>query len=253
MCNVHVQRTVNSYVVQLSSVTVTHRSVSRPKLDREVVVDTALRVADADGLESVTIRRLAQELSVTPMALYWHFSDKDALLAAVADRMWSETAGVLEPTFEAFAGSDDAEDGWELLPIILDALVTVMRRHPAVAELAPSRVVQCEPGLAITERTLRLFAEQGFDAEAAAGLAAFVLCSAVMLVTQQPGAGITVGERSEVQRRKRIALASLPPDRYPNVVAAAEWLTECAVPDSYFQRGVAMISAGVRGQAPTAR
>jgi AcrR family transcriptional regulator len=36
------------------------------------VVEGALALADAEGLEAVTIRRLARGLGVTPMALYWH-------------------------------------------------------------------------------------------------------------------------------------------------------------------------------------
>jgi AcrR family transcriptional regulator len=77
---------------------------TRQKLDREAVVDAALRIADAEGLEVVTIRRLAHELSVTPMALYWHFKDKDRLLAAVADRLWEETATGLDRALDGRAG-----------------------------------------------------------------------------------------------------------------------------------------------------
>src|ERR1700729_255933 len=95
--------TPTAYSCQVASRTASPRTAgsaadnpSRPKLDREVVVDAALQVADTEGLEAVTIRRLAQELSVTPMALYWHFKDKEALLGAVADRMWDDTVTELE-------------------------------------------------------------------------------------------------------------------------------------------------------------
>ncbi|MFL5761300.1 MAG: TetR/AcrR family transcriptional regulator [Thermomicrobiales bacterium] len=40
----------------------------------------ALAIADSEGLQAVTIRRVAKELGVTPMALYWHFKDKNELL-----------------------------------------------------------------------------------------------------------------------------------------------------------------------------
>lgn len=223
----------------------------RPKLDRTVVVDAAFEVADGEGLDAVTIRRLAQDLSVTPMALYWHFKDKDALLAAVADRVWTETAEVLDGLMATREASGDDHDGSAQLRLTLEALITVMRRHPAVAVLAPSRVVECEPGLAVTERTLAFLVGQGFGPDRAAELARFVLCSAVMLVSTQPGAEIAeAGERDEVQRRKRIALASLPPDRYPNVVASAEYLTACDDADSYFAMSVELVVAGVRHQAP---
>ena len=47
---------------------------AKSKLDREAVIDAALRLADEDGLESVSFRRLADRFGVTPMALYWHFT-----------------------------------------------------------------------------------------------------------------------------------------------------------------------------------
>ena len=53
------------------------------ELTRESVIEVALTLADADGLDSVTIRRLAQHFSVTPMALYWHVKNKDELLQAM--------------------------------------------------------------------------------------------------------------------------------------------------------------------------
>src|SRR5215472_898193 len=62
----------------------------RTRLTRAAVVDRALRLADADGLEALTIRKLAAELGVTPMALYWHFRSKDELLEGLAERVWSE-------------------------------------------------------------------------------------------------------------------------------------------------------------------
>jgi TetR/AcrR family tetracycline transcriptional repressor len=222
----------------------------RVKLDRHVVVETALAVADEEGLEAVTIRRLAQALSVTPMALYWHFKDKEALLAGVADRVWDDTVAELDRSLAA-AGPGGGDDDWAELRLTLVALITAMRRHPAIATLLASRVVECESGLAVTERTLAYLADRGFDPSRAAEVARFVLCSAVMMVDTQPGAEIgDPGERDEVQRRKQLALASLPAGRFPHIVAAAPYLTDCQSPDSYFGRGVDLVVAGVMSQAP---
>ena len=55
--------------------------------DRESIVSTALRLLDEVGLPDLSMRRLANELGVQPSALYWHFSSKQELLAAVADRI----------------------------------------------------------------------------------------------------------------------------------------------------------------------
>lgn len=220
------------------------------KLDREAVIDAALRLADEDGLEAVSFRRLADQFAVTPMALYWHFADKEALLAALADRLWVQAADTLNAALERLSSSDD--DGWGQLRLTLIALVDAMQSHPAVAELVPTRVVECEAGCDVTELTLGFLARQGFDPAQVSDLGRFVLCSAVMLVTTQAGIEIPgLDERAEVMRRKRIALASLPPDRYPHIIASAAYLTDCESPEAYLTRGLDAIVAGVRAQAPS--
>jgi len=53
-------------------------------LSREAIVETALEIMTAYGLADVSMRRLASALGVQPSALYWHFANKQELLAAVA-------------------------------------------------------------------------------------------------------------------------------------------------------------------------
>src|SRR6185436_18500157 len=64
------------------------RSVARPRqtlLTRERIVDTAAALVDAEGLDAVSVRRLAAELGVQGPSLYNHFGTKAAILDAVAD------------------------------------------------------------------------------------------------------------------------------------------------------------------------
>ena len=60
---------------------------ARGSLDRELIVEVALRVADKHGLEALTLPHLAAELGVTPTALYRYVESKDALLDAMADHV----------------------------------------------------------------------------------------------------------------------------------------------------------------------
>jgi len=57
----------------------------RTPLDRERVLVAAIELADRDGLAALSMRGLATELGVTPMALYKHVADKDDLLGGMVD------------------------------------------------------------------------------------------------------------------------------------------------------------------------
>ncbi len=60
---------------------------SRSPLSRDRIVAAALRVMDAEGLEAVSMRRVAREVGVEAMSLYHHVRDKEDLLQGVCDRI----------------------------------------------------------------------------------------------------------------------------------------------------------------------
>jgi TetR/AcrR family tetracycline transcriptional repressor len=86
------------------------------RLRREHVVDVAIDLLDADGLDALTMRKLATRLGVQPGALYWHFAGKQALLDAMADRFLEGfTADLLTGSWdEQFAAL-----GWRLRQVLL--------------------------------------------------------------------------------------------------------------------------------------
>ena len=63
---------------------------SRRRLNRPRVLQAAVVLADQTGLEAFSMRRLAQELGVVPMALYKHVANKDELLDGIVDIVFSE-------------------------------------------------------------------------------------------------------------------------------------------------------------------
>src|SRR5579859_8129248 len=65
-------------------------------LQKERIVQTALAVLDRDGLEGVTLRRLAAELNVKAASLYWHIASKETLLDEMANAMLEEHFGALD-------------------------------------------------------------------------------------------------------------------------------------------------------------
>ncbi|MGH3140891.1 MAG: TetR/AcrR family transcriptional regulator C-terminal domain-containing protein [Gaiellales bacterium] len=65
-------------------------SVKREPLSQDRIVRAALAIADAEGLDALTMRRLALELGAAPMTAYSHFRDKRELLTAVVDAVMAE-------------------------------------------------------------------------------------------------------------------------------------------------------------------
>lgn len=70
----------------------TGKRARRPRvpLTRERALATAIKLADAEGLESLTMRRLAKELGVEAMSLYHHVANKDDILDGMADMVFAE-------------------------------------------------------------------------------------------------------------------------------------------------------------------
>jgi AcrR family transcriptional regulator len=66
------------------------RRRGREPITREAIVETALRLLDKDGLDELSMRRLADELDTGPASLYWHVGSKDGLLELIFDRVIGE-------------------------------------------------------------------------------------------------------------------------------------------------------------------
>ena len=62
----------------------------RPRLSRDRVLQAAVSLADREGVEALTMRRLGQELGVEAMSLYNHVANKDDILAGMVDRVFAE-------------------------------------------------------------------------------------------------------------------------------------------------------------------
>ena len=215
------------------------RAVAADSLSREAVVDRALEIADAEGLEAVTIRRLGVEFGVTPMALYWHVKNKDELLEAMGDRILALI------TLDDL----DASAPWhEQLGAIIHKLVNALRPHPTCTMLAARRIVASEAGIEVSERAFAVLREAGFSVRDTASIATQALQTAMMLITAEPGAepGVTPEERERRLAEKRRNIERLPADRYPRVREMVDALLDCDDLQEYYDYGIAVFVAGAR-------
>jgi AcrR family transcriptional regulator len=103
----------------------------------EAVVDAALAVIDEEGLDALTMRRLAHDLGVEPVTIYRQLPNKEAILAGVAEKLWREMG---PPEAEAAGDGPDAGGAPTPPPAPVDwrdqvrgmwlALNGLMQKHP---------------------------------------------------------------------------------------------------------------------------
>ena len=213
----------------------------KPRLSKRTVTENALKLADADGLDALTIRKLADHLGVTPMALYWHFRSKEDLLEGVAEQVWGEIDTEVDP---------DAP-WWAQIQAMMESLVSVLRAHPAAPQLLLEHEKRNEAALRATETVLEILRTAGFDATYASTIARSALWSGITLVMSEPGfmPELTAEERTEMQRRNQVQLAMLPTARYPRLVECAGPMSTCDDPEFHYQFGIGMFVDGVRAAA----
>jgi AcrR family transcriptional regulator len=108
---------------------------SREPLSRERVLATAVALADTDGIQAVTMRRLAATLGVEAMSLYYHLPAKEALLDGVVDTVVAEIDAAV-----ARLDMNGADEDWRTrLRRQFLAARRVMLRHPWAPGLLGSR------------------------------------------------------------------------------------------------------------------
>jgi AcrR family transcriptional regulator len=177
----------------------------QPRLSRDAILDRALAVADAEGIDAVSVRRLARDLGVTPMALYWHVDDKNALLHALGDRL----LGGLDLTV-------DERMPWpEQLRAFVVSFTAVLRAHPSAAMLIGSLpTVASANALGATEVALDILRRAGFSPEEAAHITTQIVRTTTSMVIAELDVIPARGEPACTEE----FLRSLPPERFPRVI-----------------------------------
>ncbi|MBL7253476.1 TetR/AcrR family transcriptional regulator [Paractinoplanes lichenicola] len=123
----------------------------RPGLTPRRIVEAAVRVADAEGLEAVTMRRVATELGAGAMSLYRHVANKSELLTAMVDAVNAES-----PALENVAG------GWRAkLEVAARAEYALSHRHPWVLSVPLTRSTLGPHSLAAFESVLQAVGDVG--------------------------------------------------------------------------------------------
>jgi AcrR family transcriptional regulator len=217
-------------------------ALPRTPLSREAIVDAALRVLDREGLDGVSMRRVAEELGTTAGALYWHVRNKEELLGLVFDRV----AGELD------LPPPDPSRWEEQFKEVAREARSVMLRHRDIARFSLGRIPLGPNVLRVTEWMLALLRAAGVPDRVAAYVGdLFGLYVGAHAFEESVGLPSPTGEPlppDEVLAMIRGYMASLPPSQFPNTVELVDELMSGG-PDERFEFGLDVIVRGLAAQA----
>jgi AcrR family transcriptional regulator len=125
----------------------------QPTLDREQIVDAAVELLDAEGLDGLSMRRLGTKLNSGATTVYWHVANKDELLELALDRAMAEVT----------VPSPD-EDGWRAAATAFaHSLRAMIHRHPWTVTLFGSAPMIGPNSTRMVDRLLTVFTRAGFS------------------------------------------------------------------------------------------
>jgi AcrR family transcriptional regulator len=207
-------------------------------LSREKVLAAALAIADAEGLDALSFRRLASDFDVTPMALYRYVDDKEALLDGIADLVLSDLP---EPP---------TGDWREQLRATARSFRAVLVAHPAMVPIFQSRPLLGPAGLRSANAVLGVFRLAGFSPEQAVLLYRQFVRFLLALITLETEAGheLTSEQWREQARLARITFETLPAEEFPHLVEAAPQFGGPHDPERAFESGLDLLIAGLEHQ-----
>jgi AcrR family transcriptional regulator len=212
---------------------------ARPALTRRRIVLTALSLVEEEGLEKLTMRRVASALKVTPMSLYNHVADKKELVDLMVDFLIGDVV----------AKSAEDEGDWEAkLRAQAWRNYRTWRDHPGIVGVYVEGVNMGPNGLANSERAIGLLRDAGFSDEEAAG--AFLLLyrwsmATVLVAPTRPVSRHQTAPKGSKSKAERINayFSALPLSDIPNIEATATYLVGTSI-----DFGLDVIFAGLKAR-----
>ncbi len=184
-------------------------AVQRVPLTRERLLAGAVAVADARGLDALTIRSLAEQLGVKPMAIYHHVANKDEILGGMIDAVFAEIA------------FPPAEVDWRsAIRVRAVSARDVLRRHPWAIALMDSRRSPGPATLRHHDAVIGTLRRGGFSIEMV-GHAYSLLDSYTYGFAVQEAA--LPMDADDAPAMAEGFIEQLDPDGYPNLTDLATW------------------------------
>ncbi|WP_037570028.1 TetR/AcrR family transcriptional regulator C-terminal domain-containing protein [Phaeacidiphilus oryzae] len=228
----------------------------RRVLNQQAIVDAALEIVDEEGLDALSMRRVAQRLGTGPASLYAHISGKEELLELLLNQVYGELA---------LPGAPDPARWREQAKALLTASRDNLAGHGDLARAAlRGGSVTLPNALRVTEAMLGILRAGGVERQEAAYamdlLALYTVADAVERALglrgsadggPSPATAVNAeGDETNEEYRERVRdyYASLPAERYPILRTMADPMVR-NVGDERFQFGLDVILGGLASRA----
>jgi AcrR family transcriptional regulator len=211
-------------------------------LSREAIAAAALEIVDREGLDAVTMRRVAEALGTGAASLYAHVGGKEELLELVVER----AIGELRPT-----GEPDPERWQEQLKDAARQMKAIFTKHRDLARASFARIPLGENALLGSEWLISVLRVGGLPDQVIA-YACDLLPMYTMAVAYEEslyaGESISDEEMDQYIAGMRTYFESLPRERFPNTVALAGAMT-AGSRDERFEFGLDVLVRGLASMA----
>ncbi|TMR13717.1 TetR/AcrR family transcriptional regulator [Nonomuraea turkmeniaca] len=179
----------------------------RDTLTREQIIQTAVEVLDAEGVEGLNMRRLGTRLGSAATAVYWHVKSKDELLVLAADEMWGE-----------IELPDPAAVGWrQAAAVMARNLHAMVLRHPWLVTAMSTHTIYGPGKARHDDHLIGVYEAAGFT-----GRQVDWALNAVFVFAL----GQALGEASDAALRRRLRRTG--GDEEERMRATAEWVAKVA-------------------------
>ncbi len=212
----------------------------RNSLSRPTILDAAKKIANIETVAEVTIRKLAKELDVTPMAIYRHFDNKAEILSELLDEFIRE-AEVL----------NHSENSWEeWIHSTYEKMLVALAAHPYFLPLLGKSLILGPSAVEVTEKVLNVLIAAGIKREHASRAFITLMNYTIGAATTQSSMGNVTRTKDSTLKEKSIKKSAgnmkyFSAANHPTLMDLATDMAQ-SVAGEHFHHGIEYILAGFK-------
>jgi AcrR family transcriptional regulator len=210
----------------------------RKPLTRDAIVDAALVLLERDGLQGLSMRRLAQELGTGAATLYWHVGNKEELLSLLLDRIVGE-AEIPDP---------DPENWQEQVKELGRSARRLLKSRRDAAQLSIGRIPAGPNSLPVLERNLAILMAADLPPRVISYASDMFALYVGGFAYEESLRAPPLGGEDVGQDQLREYFGSLPPEQFPTITALADDLT-AGDADERFEFALELMVRGLEAMA----